>query len=419
MEVRKGYKRTEVGVIPEDWKVVRFEDAFVGFTTGMTPYRGTPSFYTGKINWITSGELNYNLIRETKEHITEDAVAKTNLTVHKPGTFLMAITGLEAAGTRGSCGIVGHPATTNQSCLALNAIPGVSLIEYLYHYYVFYGDEYALKYCQGTKQQSYTGKIVRRLPIVLPPTIHEQRAIATALSEADAYVAALEALLAKKRLVKQGVMKEVLTPGAGWREVTYGDVFKFYSTASYSRSQLSESSSVGYIHYGDIHTKYAASLDLNKIKTFVTSDLKKNYSSVIKGDLIMADASEDMAAVGNSVEVTTEIIGCDVISGLHTIHMRDTEGVFVNGFRRLIHEMDVVKNQLDKAANGLKVYGISKSALSKILIPLPPKPEQTRIATLLSDLDEELTALEAQLAKARAVKTGMLADLLTGRVRLV
>ena len=74
----------------------------------------------------------------------------------------MAITGLEAAGTRGSCGIVGSPAATNQSCMAI--YPSSELLtEYLYHYYVKFGDELALKYCQGTKQQSYTAQLIRIL----------------------------------------------------------------------------------------------------------------------------------------------------------------------------------------------------------------------------------------------------------------
>ena len=66
----------------------------------MTPYRGKPEFYKGNIPWITSGELNYNTISDTHEKITKEAVIKTNLKILPIGTFLMAITGLEAAGTR-------------------------------------------------------------------------------------------------------------------------------------------------------------------------------------------------------------------------------------------------------------------------------------------------------------------------------
>lgn len=85
------------------------------------------------------------------------------------------------------------------------------LTYYLYHYYVYRGNELAFKYCQGTKQQSYTAKLVKILPIDLPPTIEEQTAIAGVLSDMDTEIGALEAKLAKARQLKQGMMQELLT----------------------------------------------------------------------------------------------------------------------------------------------------------------------------------------------------------------
>ena len=192
------------------WRTRTLGDVLEACSSGATPYRGRPDYYQGNVKWITSGELNYNVITDTIEHISVEAVEKTNLKVHPVGTFLIAITGLEAAGTRGSCGIVGAPATTNQSCMAL--YPSAALkAEFLYHYYVLRGDELALKWCQGTKQQSYTAKLVRQLPIDLPACIEEQTAIATILSDMDADIAALQAKLAKARHIKQGMMQQLLT----------------------------------------------------------------------------------------------------------------------------------------------------------------------------------------------------------------
>lgn len=99
----------------------------------------------------------------------------------------MAITGLEAEGTRGSCGIVGAPAATNQSCMAVFPLREKLIVEYLFHYYVFCGKSLALKYCQGTKQQSYTAGLVKKLPISLPSGVDEQAAIAIVLSDITSY----------------------------------------------------------------------------------------------------------------------------------------------------------------------------------------------------------------------------------------
>jgi type I restriction enzyme S subunit len=193
-----------------EWSTRPLGDVIAHCSSGATPYRGRLDYYRGTVKWITSGELNYNIITDTIEHISEEAVRETNLRIHPAGTFLMAITGLEASGTRGACGIIGSPATTNQSCMAI--YPSSELqTEYLYHYYVLHGNDLALRYCQGTKQQSYTAKLVKLLPIDLPPTVKEQTAIAAVLSDMDAEIAALEAKLAKARQVKQGMMQELLT----------------------------------------------------------------------------------------------------------------------------------------------------------------------------------------------------------------
>jgi type I restriction enzyme, S subunit len=193
-----------------EWEVKRLGEVITHCFSGATPRRNRPDFYKGNIRWITSGELNYNVITDTIEKISSAAVAETNLTIHPVGTFLMAITGLEAEGTRGACGIVGAPSTTNQSCMAV--FPSAALArEYLFHYYVFRGKSLALEYCQGTKQQSYTASLVKQLPIELPPTVSEQTGIAAVLSDMDAELSALEQRREKTRALKQGMMQELLT----------------------------------------------------------------------------------------------------------------------------------------------------------------------------------------------------------------
>ncbi len=230
--VAEKYKQTEVGLIPSDWEVKEFVEVMDGFSSGQTPYRGNSEYYKGDIPWITSGELNYNVITDTIEKITIEGAREANLKMIPKGTFLFAITGLEAAGTRGSCAITGIEATTNQSCMALYPKKGLLITPYLYHYYVRYGDELAFKYCQGTKQQSYTGGIAKKLPIIVPPTIEEQTAIATALSDADALISSLEKLIAKKRNIKQGAMQKLLQPKEGWEVKKLGSIGKPYGGLS-------------------------------------------------------------------------------------------------------------------------------------------------------------------------------------------
>jgi type I restriction enzyme, S subunit len=193
-----------------EWEIKPLGDLISHCFSGATPRRNRPDYYKGNIRWITSGELNYNVITDTAEKITSEAVANTNLAIVPKGTFLMAITGLEAEGTRGACGIVGEPSTTNQSCMAVFPT-GELVADYLFHYYMLHGKSLALQYCQGTKQQSYTAKLVKQLPIALPPTTAEQTAVAAVLKDMDAELAMLEQRLDKTRALKQAMMQELLT----------------------------------------------------------------------------------------------------------------------------------------------------------------------------------------------------------------
>ena len=257
------FKDTEIGKIPEEWEIGYFGDVLCTFSAGATPYRGIPDYYNGKINWISSGELNYNVIYDTIEHISEEALRNTNLCLHAPGTFLMAITGLEATGTRGKCAFVGAPSATNQSCLAINGTNKMD-IKYLYWYYRMYGDYLAFKYSQGTKQQSFTATIVKNLPITYPKQVIEQHHIASALTSIDNLIASLGKLIKKKKNIKQGAMQQLLTGKTRLKGFTEPWVYRKISEIATTSSGGTPSRSIPNYYYGDI-------------KWFTTTELKDNY----------------------------------------------------------------------------------------------------------------------------------------------
>lgn len=96
----------------------------------------------------------------------------------------MAITGLEAAGTRGNCALLGFDTTLNQSCMALFPKKDLLTSDFLFQWYRKVGEEYGLNYTQGTKQQSYNAELIKILPISLP-VVAEQKKIASYLSCLD------------------------------------------------------------------------------------------------------------------------------------------------------------------------------------------------------------------------------------------
>lgn len=393
MNVTQEYKQTEFGPIPSDWILCTFQDVLTTFSSGATPYRGIPEYYKGNVRWISSGELNYNKILDTVEHISQQAVRNANLRVHQPGTFLMAITGLEAEGTRGRCAFIGAPATTNQSCLAINGTERMCT-EYLFWFYRMWGQYLAFKYCQGTKQQSYTASIVRNLPIYVPKDIAEQQAIAEALSDIDGLIAALDRKIAKKRLIKQGAMQQLLTgkkrlPGFAdlWVEKKLGEIV--YITTG--RKDVNEGSSYGAYPFF----------------TCSTLIMRSNSYSFDKEAILIAgngDVGNLHYYNGKFEAYQRTYVLYDFIENVQYLYL------YLQAF--LIHA-------LNDGKVGSTIPYIVLTQLTDFVVKLPQdKAEQTAIATILTDMDKEIADLETKRDKYRLLKSGMMQKLLTGQIRL-
>lgn len=293
------------------------------------------------------------------------------------------------------------------------------------------------QYAEATAQPGLAVSKIMRQYIPLP-LLPEQQAIAGALSDIDALISAQEELLAKKRAIKQGAMQELLTgrrrlPGfpvrpvkqtdigpipEDWEVKELGGIGTCLTTASYTRAQLKTAGDVKYIHYGDIHVKYKYLLDVGKKELpYIESYMVKQFALLRNGDLIIADASEDYEGLGDCIEIYgAEETLC--ISGLHTILYRPANNVFAEGYICLLREIESVYRQLVTLAVGTKVYSLTSHAVKQLQVPLPPYSEQQAIAAALSDMDAEITAVEEGLAKYRALKRGMMQELLSGRIRL-
>ena len=276
--------------------------------------------------------------------------------------------------------------------------------------------------------QSKPGLNLRNLEefwIALPPD-DEREAIVTALADVDALIAGLDQLIAKKRDLKQAAMQQLLTgqtrlPGfsGAWDVKRLGDHLTVLKNGVNSRAELLDEGAVKYLHYGDIHG--SQSLFLNPTKASMPSlpSAKASRLDRLKsGDLIFADASEDLDGVGKAIEIQG-VEDSEMVSGLHTIAVRFDKAVLADGFKAYLQFLPSFRTHLRRLAAGTKVYATNRAHIVSAEVKLPEVDEQTAIAAVLSDMDAELAALEARLAKSRALKQGMMQELLTGRTRLV
>ena len=203
-----------------------------------------------------------------------------------------------------------------------------------------------------------------------------------------------------------------------WEVKSIEDIFITFPNASYSRQQICENGDVKYIHYGDIHTKYTYVLDLidDSIPT-ITEEQASRYTYLRNGDLIMTDASEDYTGVGKCIEIVNTN-DTKAVSGLHTISLRDTNSIYVDGFRKYLTQITNVKLQLEKRAVGTKVYSISYNSIKSCLVPVPPINEQKKIVAILDIWDKAIELQTKLIEKLELRKRAMMQRLLTGRVRL-
>lgn len=262
------------------------------------------------------------------------------------------------------------------------------------------------------------------MEIPIPPRPEQDR-IAQAVDDVSHLITTLERLIAKKQAIKQGVMQQLLTgktrlPGftEPWREIRLGDHVTYLRSVALSRAQLDAESPFRYLHYGDIHTTRAVRLTTRDVPMPRASALLVGSAERLQvGDVVFADASEDTSGVGKSVEITS-VPAEGAVAGLHTIAARFNKNVLADGFKAYLQFIPEFRNTLLRLASGTKVLATTRSYISSIVLDLPDVDEQRAIAQALCDADDEIDLLGVRLTKAKAIKQGMMQELLTGRTRL-
>lgn len=266
--------------------------------------------------------------------------------------------------------------------------------DWLFAFYLLKGLDFS-RHNSGGAQQSLNRNFIAPIPVAVP-RLHEQQAIAEALSDADALVESLEQLLAKKRHLKQGAMQVLLTgkkrlPGFGdkWKVTTLGDVVEVRKGES-----ITKDSSVP-----------------GPVPVIAGGRTPSHYHNVANrpGNTIAISGSGANAGYVSFHERPIFASDCSTISEGATYSVK-----FIY-FALLVRQPTIYESQ----TGGAQPH-VHPSDLRPLALDLPPTTaEQVAIGTILSDMDAEIAALGTKLAKTRLVKQGMMQELLTGRTRLV
>ena len=406
MNIPQGYKQTELGIIPEDWEVKRISD-FTSIITGGTPSTQRPEYWGGSIMWMSSGELNKKFVFDVKGRITTEGLLNSSTRIIPPFCVLIGLAG--QGKTRGTAAYNYISLCTNQSIAAI--LPN-DKYNSLYLYYVVDSKyEYLRLLSSGDGGRGGLNKnLLNSLEISFPKTIAEQQAIAEALSDIDGLIAAVDKKIAKKRLIKQGAMQQLLTgkkrlPGFSdsWVEKKFSDLYRYASeggTPDTNNMRFYANGDVPFVKIEDTETKYIESCN-----SFITSEGINNSSAwIVPVNSIIYTNGATIGNVSiNKIPVATK----QGILGIIPSSIINLEFMYY-----LLLSQNFKREVDSRQAKGTFATIILKS-LDEIPIYVPlNQMEQIAIATILTDMDKEIADLEAQRDK------GMMQKLLTGQIRL-
>ena len=395
-----------------DWEQRKLGEVIDNQYNGQTPSRTNASFWNGEINWLSSGELNRGVVSETIEKITEDGRKNANLKIVPKGTFVMAITGLEAAGTRGNCAKLGIDTTMNQSCMAL--FPKKKLLDssFLFQWYRKVGEEYGLQYTQGTKQQSYNAELLKILPIVLP-SVSEQVLIADFFDKIDDTIALHQRKLEKTKALKSAYLSE-LFPVEGerkpkrrfagfiddWKQGTVGEYGYFYYGKSAPKWSVTKDAIIPCVRYGELYTKFGAKID--KVYSY-TNISKENLKFSTGNEVLVPRVGEDPLDFANCSWLSIPNVA---IGEMISVYNTEENPLFISYYFN-----SQLRHAFAKRVEGGNVSNLYFTYLENITISIPNKEEQDTIANFLESLDSVVEHHQHKLEKLKNIKQAYLNEL--------
>jgi len=411
MELKKGYKQAEVGVIPMDWDVKNLLDNFTlkarigwqGLTTEEYLSTGDYGLVTGTD--FRDGYIDWdNCVYVEKIRYVQDKniqLKVNDVLVTKDGTI----------GKVAFVNKLPNPTTLNSGIFVVR--PKNPNIDERFFYYILmssYFDIFLSSITAGSTITHLYQKDFSTFNFILPPR-SEQTAIAQVLSDTDLYIKSLQKLIEKKKSIKQGAMQDLLKPKDGWETKTLGemaDIFRGGSPRPIESFLTLSSDGINWIKIGDVkkNAKYIESTE-EKIKVEGLS--RSRFVNV--GDFLLSNSM----SFGRPYILKTN--GC-IHDGWLVI--QNYKKNFDRDFLYYILGSEFVIKQYKALASGSSVLNLNKEIVKNVLINFPKSlVEQERIATILSDIDLQILGLVEKLKKSKEIKLGMMQNLLTGKIRLI
>jgi type I restriction enzyme, S subunit len=388
MEIKDGYKKSEVGIIPQEWKCLRVEECV--------------SIKTGSMN--TEDKINNGMY---PFFVRSQQVERIN-------SFSFDCEAVLTAGDGVGTGKVFHYINgkfdVHQRVYVMYDFKNI-IGQYFYNYFSSFFYDEVCKYTAKSSVDSVRRDMIAKMLLPIP-TLTEQQAIATALSDIDGIINSLAKLIAKKKNIKQGAIQELLTgrtrlPGYSeeWNRVSLKQIILDFIVPMRDKPK-DLNGEIPWCRIEDFEGKY---LSESKSGQGVSKDTINTMSLKIcpVGTLLVSCS----AYLGRCAIVKRELITNQTFIGLFPSNQVNVEYLY--------YVMMMEEHNLNELSSGTTISYLSREQFENYKIRIPLYKEQTAIADLLSDLDSEIELLEKKLYKYKNIRQGMLQKLLTGEIRLV
>ena len=349
-------------------------------SSGSTPSRAKGNNFAGDICWLTSGELKSKWIYNTEEKITKKSQYEYNLTLFPENTLVIAIYGLEAAGIRGTCGILKKPATISQACMAIQPKDNEISSEFLYSWYKKHGNLIGLKYAQGTKQQNLCFDIVKELKVHYPSVV-EQHKISAFIDKIDERIEIQNKIIEDLKILKKELCNRVFSKGSAVRLSELIEEVTIRNKSNTCDNVLSVSNKMGFIKQSEQFEDRT-----------IASENKSNYKVVTKGCFAYNPARIN---VGSIALLSSHSVG--IISPMYVCFK--AKNVLDSTYLSFYYQSDFFARELQKKLEGSVRQCLTYENMREIIIPYVNVERQREIATALNRFTM-LIATEEKCLKA-------------------
>ncbi len=415
------YKETEIGSIPEEWDVTSLSDAFQNLEAGVSvnsDERQNADFFVLKTSAISDGLIN---IDEAKPVVKKE-YARLKCPVKK-GSII--ISRMNTPQLVGACGYVAEDAEgyflPDRLWQVINSKPekyDFRWLNYLLNQYRYKNAIHAV--ATGTSNSMKNISKERLLEIRIPrPSIEEQKFIVKAISDIEALIYDLEKLIKKKQNIFTGTMQSLLSgkiriSDSLWEKYVIGDIGDFYSGLTGKQKDDFGKGNARYITFLNVLNNTV--IDISKLESVQVNE-DEYQNEVLKGDLFFNTSSETPEEVGMCAVLMDSIRNTYLNSFCFGFRLK-TKKVYALFFSYYFNSQEGRKI-MRVLAQGATRFNLSKDYFSQTEIELPPYEDQVEIAQTLADMEGDILSLEKKCLKYKAIKQGMMEELLTGKVRLV